>query len=133
MRVLLLVLGLQAAGVFAQPVVVERNVQVFGPSVRTGATVKGDFLAAGGRVVVDQAVADDALLPGGTVDLRARRLVLNGPVGGSVQAAVELLKIGPQAQVGGALRHPDANGEHDDHVGLLGQFKAAGRWRLARC
>ncbi len=164
----MLVLGLAAAGAFAQPVVVERNVQVFGPSVRTAATVKGDFLAAGGRVVVDQSVADDALLLGGTVDVRApvgddvrvaggdislesavggdvmaaggnvkltsgaqvvgraelaggdvlvdgrvdgslnvraRRLVLNAPVGGSVQAAVELLEIGPQARVGGALRH----------------------------
>ena len=130
---LMLVLGLMAAGAFAQPAEVERNVQLFGSSVRTVASVQGDFSAVGGRVVVDHAVADDALLPGGTVDLRARRLVLNGPVGGSVQAAVELLKIGPQAQVGGALRHPDANGEHDDHVGLLGQFKAAGRWRLARC
>lgn len=176
MRILLLVLGLSAASVFAQSVVIERNVQVFGSSVRTGVTVQGDFSAAGGRVVVDQTVADDALLLGGTVDVRAtvggdlraaggdisvesavggdvmaaganvnlthtaqvagraelaggdvlvkgrvdgslnvraRRLVLNGPVGGSVQAAVERLEIGPQARVGGGLRHTASNVTQD--------------------
>jgi cytoskeletal protein CcmA (bactofilin family) len=165
---LVLVLGLAAASAFAQPAEVVRNVQLFGSSVRTAATVQGDFSAAGGRVVVDQSVADDALLLGGTVDVRApvgddvraaagdislessvggdvmaaggsvklthaaqvagraelaggdvqvdgrvdgslsvraRRLVLNGPVGGTVQAAVETLELGPQARVGGGLRH----------------------------
>ncbi|MDM7944103.1 MAG: polymer-forming cytoskeletal protein [Hydrogenophaga sp.] len=165
---LLLVLGLSVAGAFAQPVEIERNVQAFGSSVRTDATVKGDFSAAGGRVVVDHPVNDDALLLGGTVDVRApvgddlraaggdisvessvggdlmaaggnvrltgtaqvggraelaagdvrvdgrvngslkvraRRLVLNGPVGGSVQADVGQLELGPQARVAGGVRH----------------------------
>lgn len=166
--VLLVLLGLSVGGAFAQPVVTERNVQVFGSSVRTTTAVDGDFLAMGGRVVVDQAITNDALLMGGTVDVRApvgddlraaggdilvesliggdvmaaggtlslrnaaqvmgraelaggdvvvdgrvdgalnvraHRLVLNGPIGGSVQAAVERLELGPQARVGGGLRH----------------------------
>lgn len=173
MRVALLVcLCLSAAGAFAQPAAVERNLHLYGSSVRTTAPVTGDFSAVGGRVVVDQSVAGDALLLGGTVDVRAavgddvraaggdislessvgggvvaaggnvkltdaaqvaghaelaggdvlvdgrvdgslkvhaRRLVLNGPVGGSVQASVELLEIGPRARVGGGLRHTASN------------------------
>ncbi len=187
---LLLVLGLSAAGVFAQPEVIARNVQVFGPSVRTSAAVKGDFSAVGGRVVVDQAVADDALLMGGTVDVRApvgddvraaggdvslessvggdvmaaggqltltgsaqvlgraelaggdvwvdgrvdgslnvraRRLVLNGPVGGSVQAAVEALELGPRARVGGGLRHSASTFTQDPAAVVTGEVERIDR------
>jgi len=183
---LLLVLGLSVAGAFAQPVVVERNVQLFGSSVRPAATVNGDFSAVGGRVVVDQSVADDALLLGGTVDVRApvgddvraaggdislesavggdlmaaggnvklthtaqvagraelaggdvlvdgrvdgslnvraRRLVLNGPVGGSVQAAVEQLELGHLARVGGGLRHTASTVSQDPAAVVTGTLE----------
>lgn len=179
-------MGLSVAGAFAQPVVVERNVQLFGSSVRPAAKVNGDLSAVGGRVVVDQAVADDALLLGGTVDVRAavgddvraaggdislessvggdlmaaggnvkltnaaqvagraelaggdvlvdgrvdgslnvraRRLVLNAPVGGSVQAAVEQLELGPQARVGGALRHTAATVSQDAAAVVTGTLE----------
>jgi hypothetical protein len=37
--------------------------------------------------------------------MRARRLVLNGPVGGDVQACVEELELGSRARVGGGLSY----------------------------
>ncbi len=187
---LMLVLGLAATGAFAQPAEVERNVQLFGSSVRTAASVQGDFSAVGGRVVVDHAVADDVLLLGGTVDVRApvgddvraaggdialessvggdvmaaggnvkltsaaqvrgraelaggdvlvdgrvdgslnvraRRLVLNAPVGGSVQAAVELLELGPQARVGGGLHHTAASVSQDPAAVVAGPLERVER------
>ena len=164
---LLLFLSLAVGAASGQPVAAERNVQVFGWSVRSTAPVAGDFSALGGRVVVDHAVAGDALLLGGTVDVRApvgddlraaggdvslegraqlaggevrvdgrvdgslqvraRRLVLNGLVGGNVQAAVEQLEIGPQARVGGGLRHTASSIKQDPAAVVAGPLERVER------
>jgi cytoskeletal protein CcmA (bactofilin family) len=101
--------------------------------------VRGDVLAAGGRLSLTQTaqVAGRAQLAGGEVqvdgrvdgslNVRARRLVLNGPVGGNVQAAVERLEIGPQARVGGALRHTAAIITQDPAAVVAGPLERVDR------
>lgn len=181
------------SGAFAQPIVVERNEQVFGSSVRTATTVNGDFSALGGRVVLDRAVADDALLLGGAVDVlapvgedlravggdvsvessvggdvlaaagtlrltnaaqvggradlaggdvliggrvvgslnvRARRLVLNGPVGGDVQASVEELELGSKARVGGGLSYTASTFTQDPAAVVTGPLQRIERQNM---
>lgn len=93
------------------------DLRAAGGDVSVESSVGGDVVAAGGtlKLTSDAHVAGSAELAGGDVrvdgrvdgalNVRARRLVLNGPVGGSVQAAVEQLELGPQARVGGGLRH----------------------------
>lgn len=93
------------------------DLRAAGGDVSVEATVGGDVLAAAGNLKLTNAaqVAGRAELAGnevlvdgrvnGSLNVRARRLVLNGPVGGSVQAAVEDLELGPLARVGGVLRH----------------------------
>lgn len=93
------------------------DLRAAGGDVVVESSVGGDVLAAAGNLKLTKAaqVAGGAELAGGDVlvdgrverslNVRARRLVLNGPVGGSVQAAVEELELGPEARVGGSLRH----------------------------
>lgn len=93
------------------------DLRAAGGDVVVESSVGGDVLAAAGNLRLTKAaqVAGGAELAGGDVlvdgrvegslNVRARRLVLNGPVGGSVQAAVEELELGPEARIGGGLRH----------------------------
>lgn len=189
----LVCLAMLVSGAFAQPMEVERNEQVFGSSVRTATTVKGDFSAVGGRVVLDRAVADDALLMGGTVDVlapvgedlravggdisvessvggdvlaaagtlrltnaaqvggraelaggdvlidgrvngslnvHARRLVLNGPVGGDVQVSVEQLELGSKARVDGGLRYTASTFTQDPAAVVTGPLQRVERHNM---
>ncbi|MFW5329612.1 hypothetical protein [Hydrogenophaga sp. ZJX-1] len=93
------------------------DLRAAGGDVLVESPVGGDVMAAAGNLKLTSTahVAGRADLAGGDVviegrvdgplTVRARRLVLNGPVGGGVQAAVERLELGPQARVGGGLRH----------------------------
>ncbi len=57
-----------------------RNVYSAGSVVRPPATIEGDFVAAGGKVIIDQFVKGDAALAGASVNVRA-------PVGDDVRIA----------------------------------------------
>lgn len=93
------------------------DVRAVGGDISLENTVGGDLMAAGGNLQLTQGaqVAGRAELAGGEVrvegrvegplNVRARRLVLNGPVGGGVQAAVQELELGPQARLSAGLRH----------------------------
>lgn len=114
LRVLALALCLSAAGWVqpsraqapsaAQPVAAtsnapatangERNVYAAGGRARPAGPVRGDFTAAGARVILDQAVGGDAALVGGSVDVRA-------PVGDDLRAAGGDISI--ESSVGGEL------------------------------
>lgn len=85
-----------------------------------GAQVAGRAELAGGEVVVDGRVD-------GSLTVRARRLVLNGPVGGSVEASVETLELGPQARVGGGLRHASATFTQDPGASVSGPIERVDR------
>jgi len=96
---------------------VGEDVRAAGGDILLESLVGCDLMAAGGHLALLRSaqVAGRAEMAGGTVlvdgrvdgalNVRARRLVLNGTVGGSVQADIETLDLGPQARVGGALRH----------------------------
>ncbi len=71
-----------------------RNVYVFGSSVRPSAEVAGDFVGAGGRVVIDQPIKGDVTLAGGSIDLRA-------PVGDDARVAGGDVSI--ENSIGGEL------------------------------
>lgn len=71
-----------------------RNVYQAGSSVRHGTAVDGDFVAAGGKVVVDQPVKGDVMAVGGSVDIR-------GAVGDDVRAAGGDVTI--ESTIGGEL------------------------------
>lgn len=87
-----------------------RNVYLAGSMVRPAGPVAGDFVAFGGRVVVDQPVAGDALLGGGSVDVRAPigddlragggDVHVDTTVGGELYAAGGNVTLGKSAQVG---------------------------------
>lgn len=115
------------------------DVRAAGGDVSLESSVGGDVMAAGGQLQLTNSaqVAGRAELAGGDVlvdgrvdgslDVRARRLVLNGPVGGSVQAAVEELELGPQARVGGGLRHSAATIKQDPAAVVTGAVERIDR------
>jgi cytoskeletal protein CcmA (bactofilin family) len=71
-----------------------KNAYMNGASVRPAGTVAGDFLALGGRVVVDQEIKGDVMAVGGSVDLRA-------PVGDDVRAFAGDVSV--ESSIGGEL------------------------------
>lgn len=97
------------------------DLRAAGGDVALEGAVGGDVLAAAGslRLTRDARVAGSARLTGGDVrvegpvdgglTVRARRLFLNAPVGGSVQSTVEEIQLGPLARVGGDLRYSAAS------------------------
>lgn len=115
------------------------DLRTAGGDVVVESSVGGDFMAAGGQVKLTSAaqVAGRADLAGGDVlvdgrvdgslSVRARRLVLNGPVGGSVEAAVEQIELGPQARLGGGLRHASASFTQDPAAVVTGPVERVDR------
>ncbi len=101
------------------------DLRAAGGDVVLEGSVGGDVVAAGGQLKLTQAahVGGYAELAGGDVTLdgrvdgalsvRARRLWINGTVGGQVDAAVEQLELGPLARVAGALRHTASSVSQD--------------------
>jgi cytoskeletal protein CcmA (bactofilin family) len=73
---------------------VSRNIYSAGANVRPSAAVEGDFVAVGGRVIIDQPVKGDVMLAGGSVDVRA-------PVGDDVRAAGGDINV--ESAIGGEL------------------------------
>lgn len=115
------------------------DLRAAGADVLMESSVGGDVMAAGGNLQLTHTshVAGRAELAGGDVlvdgrvdgalNVRARRLVLNGPVGGSVQAAVELLELGPQARIGGGLRHSASSIQQDPAAVVSGPLERVDR------
>ncbi|MFL6691374.1 MAG: hypothetical protein ACJ8GO_00285 [Ramlibacter sp.] len=79
---------------------VAHNVYSVGRQVRPAGPVKGDFSAAGGKVVVDQPIDGDASLAGGSIDVRA-------PVGDDLRAAGADVTV--ESTIGGELVAAGAN------------------------
>lgn len=129
---------------------------LLGGNVDVRAPVGDDLRAAGGDVLVDSPVGGDVMAAAGNLKLtstahvagradlaggdvriegrvdgplrvRARRLVLNGPVGGDVDAAVEQLELGSRARVGGALRHTASTVTQDPAAVLSGPLERVER------
>lgn len=115
------------------------DVRAAGGDVSLVSSVGGDLMAAGGNLQLNEAaqVAGRAELAGGEVrvdgrvdgplNVRARRLVINGPVGGSVQAAVEVLELGPRARVGSGLRHSATTLTQDPAAVVIGAVERVDR------
>jgi len=99
---------------------VGEDLRVAGGDVALESKVGGDLMVAAGNLRLARSAqvagradlaAGDVLVDGqldGSLAVRARRLLLNGTVKGSVQAAVEEMELGPQARVGGSLHHTSA-------------------------
>ncbi|MCV2370943.1 bactofilin family protein [Roseateles oligotrophus] len=71
-----------------------RNVYMSGSSVHPGSPVEGDFLALGGRIVLDQEIKGDVMAMGGSIDVRA-------PVGDDVRLLAGDVRI--ETSIGGEL------------------------------
>lgn len=90
------------------------DVFVAGGDVRTGGPIRGDFSAAGGKVLLDEPVAGDAWLTGGSVEVRAPvrdrlriaagEALVDGVVGGKLVAAGGKVTVGSDAVIGGGAR-----------------------------
>jgi len=112
-----------------------RNVYAGGAQVRPAGRVEGDFVAAGGRIVLDQGVGADAALAGGTVDVRAPvgddlrvaggDLSLESSVGGELFASGGQVDLRPGAIVTGMARIYGATVTIDGRIG--GTLRAAGQ------
>ena len=112
---LLLLAAMACAPCFAQDGKgTSRNVYTAGQTSRTTEAVEGDFVGAGARVIVDRPVKGDALLVGGSVDVRA-------PVGDDVRAGgdirIESRVSGELVAAGGSLTL--AQGSQVDQGGRL--------------
>lgn len=87
-----------------------RNQYLAGAAVQPAGPVSGDLTAVGGRVLIDQRVAGDALLAGGSVSVRAPvdddvraaggDVTIESAVGGELMAAAGSLLIAPTARIG---------------------------------
>jgi cytoskeletal protein CcmA (bactofilin family) len=80
----------------------DRTVVLAGGSVSPSRPVPDNFIAAGGRIVVDQPVGDSAILAGGSIDVRAPIEHNLRAAGGSI--SVENVVGGNAALAGGEVR-----------------------------
>lgn len=127
---------------------VGEDLRVAGGDVALESKVGGDLMVAAGNLRLARSAqvagradlaAGDVLVDGqldGSLAVRARRLLLNGTVKGSVQAAVEEMELGPQARVGGSLHHTSARITQDTAAVVSGAveqverlFDGDARWR----
>jgi cytoskeletal protein CcmA (bactofilin family) len=67
-------------------------------TIVSGAKVGKDIAVAGGKVMIDGDVAGNVKIGGGAV-------AINGTVGGSVSAHADMLTLGPNASIGGAMEY----------------------------
>jgi len=91
-----------------------------GGHVSVESTVGGELFAAGGnvRLTRDAVIARSARIYGSNVDLDGRidgglkgggeKFTINGEVRGDVDVTAQLVELGPNAKIGGALRYSSA-------------------------
>jgi cytoskeletal protein CcmA (bactofilin family) len=101
--------------------VVEGSLRTVSPAVEIEGTVGGDALVTGAGLTIGDAgsVGGDVIVFGGAFatsgeigrDIRGRLITagIDGAVGGDVDIAVELLTIGPSAQIGGDVLYRSTN------------------------
>lgn len=112
-----------------------RNVYAGGREVRPAGPTQGDFVAVGGRVIVDQPVGGDATLAGGAVDVRAPvaddlraaggDVSVENSVGGEAFVAGGNVTVRPQAGIAGMARLFGSSVTMDGRID--GDLQAAGQ------
>lgn len=124
-----------AAGSPAAVTAGERNVYSAGAQVRPAGPIAGDFMGAGGRVIVDQAIGGDASLAGGAIDLRAPvtddvraiggDVTIESSIGGELFASGGNVTLRPGASVARAAQIHAGNVVMEGR--LDGELRASGQ------